>query len=206
MIAIVDYGMGNLRSVQKALEKVGYEAKITSEVKDIDSCSGIVLPGVGSFPSAMKNLRSLGLEKVIKGQVAKGKPFLGICLGFQILFSFSEERAGSEGLDIFEGKVTKLPDHLKVPHMGWNQVSYRKKSVMFDRIPDNSFFYFVHSYCVCPKDRAIVCSITNYGVDFVSSIVKDSVFAVQFHPEKSQHLGLHLLSNFGRTVKCWQKG
>jgi glutamine amidotransferase len=130
----------------------------------------------------------------------RGKPFLGICLGLQLLFSFSEEGGGCQGLDILKGKVCKLPCDLKVPHMGWNQVTYRKESVMFRGIPDNSFFYFVHSYCVYPEDEAIVCSVTDYGVDFVSSIEKGNVFAVQFHPEKSQDFGLRLILNFGS--KC----
>jgi glutamine amidotransferase len=201
MIAIIDYGMGNLRSVQKGLEKSGFQAEITSEPEGAKKAQGIVLPGVGAFAEAMANLREKGLDLVIKEEVAKGKPLLGICLGLQLLFDYSEEGEGSEGLGIFSGRVRRLPQHLKVPHMGWNQVKIKKTNPLFTGVADNSYFYFVHSYYVDPEDEGIIAGTTEYGLEFVSMVAQDRIFGVQFHPEKSSSLGLQMLANFGRLVE-----
>ncbi|HAA90725.1 MAG: Imidazole glycerol phosphate synthase subunit HisH [Thermoanaerobacterales bacterium 50_218] len=200
MIAIIDYGMGNLRSVQKGLEKSGFQAEITSEPEEVKKARGIVLPGVGAFAEAMANLRKKGLDRVIREEVAKGKPFLGICLGLQLLFDYSEEGEGSEGLGIFPGRVRRLPENVKVPHMGWNQVKIKKATPLFSGIADNSYFYFVHSYYVDPEDEGIIAGTTEYGIEFVSMVAQDRIFGVQFHPEKSSSLGLQILANFGRLV------
>ena len=201
MIAIIDYGMGNLRSVAKALEAAGAaDVRITSDPKIISQADKIVLPGVGAFKEAMRELRRLGLIKAIKDNIFK-KPFLGICLGLQLLFSESEEGGKVKGLGIFPGIVKRFPDKLKVPHMGWNQVritNHESRITNFRNIPDNAFFYFCHSYYVVPKDKRLIAAVTDYGKDFVSAIAKDNLFACQFHPEKSQESGLRLLKNFAR--------
>lgn len=198
MIAIVDYGMGNLRSVEKGFKKIGIEAEVTSSAGVIDNADAIVLPGVGAFRDCIKNLSELSLtEAVIKG-IRKGKPYLGICLGLQVLFTESEEFGRCGGLDIFRGRVVRFSIDEKVPHMGWNTVSIRRRPPIFDGIPEKSHFYFVHSYYVVPEDSSIVAGITDYGVDFTSMIWKDNVFATQFHPEKSQGLGLKVLAGFGK--------
>lgn len=204
MIAIIDYGMGNLRSVQKAFERIGHSAVVTRDKKVIANADKIVLPGVGAFPDCMKNLADLGLiEPIIKG-VEAGKPFLGICLGLQLLFTESEEFGTHKGLDIIEGRVIRFPEglssngtRLKIPHMGWNEIRMKKKTPILDGIPDGSYLYFVHSYYVVPEDKETIATTTDYGVEFVSSIWKDNIFACQFHPEKSQQAGLKILVNFG---------
>ena len=208
MIAIIDYGMGNLRSVQKGFEKVGYDTIVTSNSEDILSADGVVLPGVGAFKDCMNNLREGKLIDPIHKIIEEGKPFLGICLGLQLLFTESEEFGIHKGLGIIKGRVVKFSfstQGLKIPHMGWNSIkkSGQKNqfSPMFEGIPDNSYFYFVHSYYVVPEDDNIVASKTDYGIDFVSSISKDNIFACQFHPEKSQEMGLRLLKNFGDICK-----
>lgn len=205
MIAVVDYGMGNIRSVEKGLIKVGADARITSDPKVIADAKGIVLPGVGAFRDCMKNLDKLDLLDFIIKEVKKGKPFLGICLGLQILFTESEEFGVCKGMDLFKGKVVKFKfdgnqQSLKIPHMGWNNVRLTKKPQIFEGIPDKSYFYFVHSYYVVPADEDIVAARTEYGTDFVSMVWKDNVFATQFHPEKSQQMGLKILDNFSRFV------
>ncbi len=206
MIAIVDYGMGNLRSVLKAFEAVGADARVTSKSSDILNAQAVVLPGVGAFRDCMKNLDQLGLIDSVKKSVAGGKPFLGICLGLQVLFAQSEEFGDVEGLDLVPGKVLRFspenpaagePD-LKVPHMGWNQVKIQKPSPLFEGVPDEAYFYFVHSYYVQPDDPKIAATTTSYGKEFVSGIQYDNVHAFQFHPEKSQKLGLQMLRAFSR--------
>jgi imidazole glycerol-phosphate synthase subunit HisH len=208
MIAIIDYGMGNLRSVQKGFERMGHEAVVTSDAKTILSASKVVLPGVGAFPDCMSNLREYGLIDVVHESISSGKPFLGICLGLQLLFSESEEFGISKGLDIIKGRVIRFKgpafdtssfqlDALKVPHMGWNSISIKRRSPALQDVPDNSNVYFVHSFHVVPEDKSVVATTTSYGIDFVSSIWKDNIFAVQFHPEKSQALGLSILKRFG---------
>lgn len=202
MIAIVDYGMGNLRSVEKGFLKVGIEAKVTSDPADVDGAKGVVLPGVGAFRDCMRNLADMNLTEAIIRAVRKGKPYLGICLGLQVLFSESEEFGRCRGLDIFSGRVLQFPrDGLKVPHMGWNGIKIIKASPLISDIPDESYFYFVHSFYVAPDDKDIIATTTDYGGDFTSMIWKDNVFATQFHPEKSQTLGLKMLKNFGEFVE-----
>jgi glutamine amidotransferase len=202
MIAIVDYGMGNLRSVEKGFLKVGVEAKIVSDPKAVDNAKGVVLPGVGAFRDCIRNLKDLNLTESIIRAIEKGKPYLGICLGLQVLFSESEEFGRCKGLDIFKGKVLRFPESdLKVPHMGWNSLKILRRPPILDDIPDGGYFYFVHSFYVAPEDKDINATVTDYGVEFTSMIWKDNVFATQFHPEKSQTLGLRILKAFGEFVK-----
>ncbi len=202
MIAIVDYGMGNLRSVEKGFIKVGIDARITNRPEVIERADGVVLPGVGAFKDCMRELTSLELTDAIVQAVKKGKPYLGICLGLQVLFSESEEFGRCRGLDIFKGKVVRFQDGtLKIPHMGWNELTIQKQNPLLNGIEDKTYFYFVHSFYVAPEDDSIIATTTDYGLNFTSMIWKDNVFAVQFHPEKSQSAGLRLLENFGRFVK-----
>jgi glutamine amidotransferase len=192
--------MGNLRSVQKGFERVGREAVVTSDAKTILSAGKVVLPGVGAFPDCMRNLEQNGLIDVVHQTIKSGKPFLGICLGLQLLFSESEEFGLSKGLDIIKGRVErfKIQDStLKVPHMGWNSISIKRRAPALQDVPDNSHVYFVHSFHVVPEDKNVIATTTDYGIEFVSSIWKDNIFAVQFHPEKSQTLGLSILKRFG---------
>ncbi|OQW31618.1 MAG: imidazole glycerol phosphate synthase subunit HisH [Nitrospira sp. SG-bin1] len=199
MIAIIDYGMGNLRSVSKAFEAVGHQAIVTREAASIQNASHVVLPGVGAFGDCMANLKQYDLIEPIKAVIQSGKPFLGICLGFQLLFTESEEFGRHEGLDIFPGKVRAFSKDrtLKVPHMGWNQISIQSSCPLFQGIADGSNWYFVHSYFVDPRDGHMTATTTTYGISFTSSIWKDNVVACQFHPEKSQAVGLQLIKNFG---------
>jgi glutamine amidotransferase len=199
MIAIVDYGMGNLRSVSKAFESVGHHAVVTRDPATIQKASHIVLPGVGAFGDCMANLEQFDLIEPARSAIRSGKPFLGICLGLQLLFTESEEFGLHQGLDIVPGKVKKfsLDPALKVPHMGWNQVHVERDCPFFNNIPNGSDWYFVHSYFVDPADPAVAATTTTYGVSFVSTIWKDNVVACQFHPEKSQSVGLQFLKNFG---------
>ncbi len=201
MIAIVDYGMGNLRSVEKGFKKVGVEARVTSNPKYVDDAAAIVLPGVGAFRDCIRNLTDLSLTDAIAKSIQKGKPYLGICLGLQVLFSESEEFGRCKGLDIFRGKVVRFQISEKVPHMGWNNVRIVRRPPILSGIADESFFYFVHSYYVVPDEKDVVAGTTDYGVNFTSMIWKDNVFATQFHPEKSQNLGLKVLAGFGEFVK-----
>jgi glutamine amidotransferase len=202
MIAIIDYGMGNLRSVQKAFERVGYEAVVTREAGQIESARGVVLPGVGAFSACMENLGRFGLIEPICDIVRRKKPFLGICLGFQLLFSESEEFGRQKGLDLLPGKVVGFHSKrgLKVPHMGWNTLHKKKDSAFLEGVPSGEFVYFVHSFYVVPEDASVIATDTEYGSAFVSSIATDTLFACQFHPEKSQEIGLRILSNYGRFV------
>ncbi len=196
MIVVIDYGMGNLHSVRKALEVVGANARVSSRAKDILKADKIVFPGVGSFGEAMKELKRRKLVQPIKDAIAEGKPFLGLCLGLQLLFERSEEAPGVKGLGVLKGEVKRFKlKGFKVPHMGWNSIK-NKRSDIFDKVPDNSYMYFVHSYYVKPKDKKVVLSTTSYGIDFASGVCKDNVYAFQFHPEKSQALGLKILKNF----------
>lgn len=203
MIAIVDYGMGNLRSVQKGLERVGCKAQVTREAQQIVSAQGVVLPGVGAFNACMENLRRFGLVEPIRQVVRGKKPFLGICLGFQLLFTESEEFGPQKGLDLFPGRVVgfRAENGLKVPHMGWNRIGKKKESPFLEGISDGDFVYFVHSYYVAPEDESVVATTTDYGTSFVSSIATDHLFASQFHPEKSQEIGLRILANFARFAE-----
>ncbi|MBI5453500.1 MAG: imidazole glycerol phosphate synthase subunit HisH [Deltaproteobacteria bacterium] len=203
MIAIIDYDMGNLRSVAKAFEKVGATATVTRDPKVMNDASHVVLPGVGAFKDCMRNLEAYGLIDPIARAVASGKPFLGICLGLQLLFDESSEFGVHKGLGLIPGKVVRFPSskdeagmELKVPHMGWNEVEKAKDSPLLEGVTDGTYFYFVHSYYAVPEDAAVTLTKTGYGVEFTSSIAKDNVFACQFHPEKSQKAGLKVLKNF----------
>jgi len=201
-IVVVDYGMGNLRSVQKGLEKAGCQAVVSSDPARIESAAGIVLPGVGAFRDCMANLTRARLVDPVLESIEKGKPFLGICLGMQLLLGVSEEFGTHEGLGIVPGRVVRFPADrdLKVPHMGWNRVHFSGASPLFEGIPDGSYFYFVHSYYADPDSSEAVSGWTDYGVRFCSSISMDNIFACQFHPEKSQRWGLKILENFGNIV------
>lgn len=198
MIAIIDYGMGNLRSVQKGFERVGQSATIVHNPADLEAADRAVLPGVGAFEDAMLELRRRELVGPIRDFVASGKPFLGICLGLQLLFDVSYEGGTHPGLGIVPGEVVRfdLPAEFKVPHMGWNQLSIRRPAPLLDGLTEGTHVYFVHSYHVVPRDRSVVATETDYGGPFVSSLWQGNVFATQFHPEKSQADGLRILRNF----------
>jgi len=201
VIAIVDYGAGNLRSVQKALEKLGYEARLTSEPKEVSSSAGVILPGVGSACGIMGGLRRSGMVAPIKDVIARGIPFLGVCMGLQVLFTGSDEGGGEECLDVLPGRVRRLPPGLKVPHMGWNGVRQLTPHPLWQSIPDGSYFYFVHSYYVDPIDRSVIAGETEYGIPFTSAIARGNLMGTQFHPEKSGALGVRLYESFARLVK-----
>jgi glutamine amidotransferase len=199
MIAIIDYGMGNLRSVSKAFEAVGHQAAVTRDPSVIGNASHVVLPGVGAFGECMANIEQYGLVEPTRKAIQSGKPFLGICLGLQLLFTESEEFGIHKGLGIIPGRVRRfdIDPALKVPHMGWNQVVIQRACPLFEGIADGDYWYFVHSYFVEPADRQVAATTTTYGLPFVSSIWRDNVLACQFHPEKSQAVGLRLIKNFG---------
>ncbi len=200
MIVVVDYGMGNLRSVQKGFEKVGEYAVISRDQKEIREADKLVLPGVGAFPQCMQNLAGLDLIDPIRDFIASERPFLGICLGLQLLFDESEEFGGHDGLGIVPGKVRQFDRSmgLKIPHMGWNEVFFINDCPLFTGIPDGSFFYFVHSFFVDPENPQDTAAESEYGIRFTCAVQRNNLFAVQFHPEKSQDLGLTILKNFGR--------
>lgn len=208
MIVVIDYGLGNLRSVSKALEAIGCNVEVTNDARKIGQANALVLPGVGAFKRGMENLRRLNLVSFILEAVSKGKPILGICLGLQLLFTESQEHGLSEGLDIIKGRVKKFPAGVKLPHMGWNTIktSYSgslkvedssiRNIRMFDDIPNGAYFYFLHSYFVEPEDKEVISATTEYGREFVCAIQKDNIWGVQFHPEKSSAIGLRFLKNF----------
>lgn len=200
MLVLVDYGMGNIRSVSKALEKVGFSPIITRDPDLILRADALVVPGVGAFKDAVSNLKNLGLFSAILRHIEKGKPYLGICLGLQLLFEKSYEFGEEKGFGILEGEVILLPPQVKVPHIGWNQIWKTRESLLLEGIKDGDYFYFVHSYHVVPKRREVIATLTDYGVEFVSSVEYQKIFGLQFHPEKSQKLGLKLLENFKRIV------
>lgn len=210
MISIIDYGMGNLRSVEKAFERVGFETVITNRPEIIDKSDKIVLPGVGAFKDACDGLRGIDLVDPIRDHINKGKPFLGICLGLQLLFTRSTEGGEQRGLGIVDGEVVRFESSqtdyhsglesgahkLKIPHMGWNGIQIKKKVPLLKGVPDNTYMYFVHSYYVIPEQPEIIATETEYGERFVSMISFENIFATQFHPEKSQFCGLQILENF----------
>ena len=200
MIALVDYGMGNLRSVEKALQKVGGNVQIVRTPEELKRSDRLVLPGVGAFGDCMRNLAEQHLIEPLKTFIQSGKPFLGICLGYQALFESSEEAGGVQGLGIFRGKVVRFPNGtLKVPQIGWNRIRIAKTTCpLLQGVPDGSHVYFVHSYFPEPEDSTIVCTQTDYSTSFVSMIWSKNLFACQFHPEKSQSVGLKILENFVR--------
>jgi glutamine amidotransferase len=202
LITVVDYGMGNLRSVSKALEAVGFNVKVSSFPEDIKNAKAIVVPGVGAFADAVHNLKRFKLFDEIINHIEKGKPYLGICLGLQLLFEYGYEFGEHRGLGVLKGKVIKF-DHksgVKIPHMGWNQVWIRKKEGLFSNIKDGEFFYFVHSYYADTENEEDIASFTDYSINFCSAVQKGNIWAVQFHPEKSQKAGLKLLNNFKNFV------
>jgi glutamine amidotransferase len=203
-IAIIDYGMGNLRSVQKGLERVGHKAVVTRDAATIEAAAGVVLPGVGAFGACMENLRTYGLIDSVKRVIDNGTLFLGICLGMQLLFEESEEFGPVRGLGMFPGRVVRFADQpgLQVPHMGWNQIRKRQDVPILRDIDDGTYVYFVHSYYVVPSDAALTATSTEYGIEFASAIWRDNVFATQYHPEKSQAVGLKILENFGALVSA----
>jgi imidazole glycerol-phosphate synthase subunit HisH len=198
MIAIIDYGMGNLRSVQKGFEKIGHQAIVTSDPAKVAAADKVVLPGVGAFEDAIAELRRLKLDRPVLDAIDSGKPFLGICLGLQLLFDVSYENGRHEGLGVLPGEVVRfdLPKGYTVPHMGWNQLAIRRPAPILSGIAEGTYVYFVHSYYVVPKDPQVIAVETDYGGAFCSMIWRDNVFATQFHPEKSQAEGLRILKNF----------
>ena len=198
MTAIIYYDAGNIKSVEKALQKLGEEAVITREKETILSAARVILPGVGAFGSAMERLRTYGLDEVIYKVVKKGTPFLGICLGLQLLFEKSEESEGIRGLGILPGQIVRLPEEkgIKIPHMGWNSLKYPNPGRLFTGIEENSYVYFVHSYYLKAQEEEIVTASSEYGTLIHASVEKDNVFACQFHPEKSSETGLKILRNF----------
>ncbi len=202
MIALVDYGMGNLGSVDKALRRVGCDVRVTQDPGAVRDAPAVVLPGVGAFGDCMSNLTRLGLAQAVVDGIAAGKPFLGICLGLQVLFDESDEAPGVAGLGVLEGRVERFRHDLKVPHIGWNQIVVRgERPPHLEAIPDGSYLYFVHSYYVVPRDESVIATTTEYGYEFVSSVWRGNLFASQFHPEKSQSVGLQILENFSREVE-----
>ena len=198
MIAIIDYDAGNIKSVEKALQKLGAEVVITKDPEVILSADKVILPGVGAFGDAMANLKKYKLDEVIHRVVEKGTPFLGICLGLQLLFERSDETPGVEGLGILKGEILRIPekDDLKIPHMGWNSLHLQNNGRLFAGLEEQSYVYFVHSYYLKAKEEEIVKATTDYSVDIHASVEKDNVFACQFHPEKSSDVGLKILKNF----------
>lgn len=201
MIAIVDYDAGNLKSVEKALKFLGEESVVTRDRQEILNADKVILPGVGAFGVAMENLRKYELDKVMKEVVEKKMPFMGICLGLQLLFEGSEESGGVEGLHILEGEIRKFPKEsgLKIPHIGWNSLELQNNGRLFQNISQDAFVYFVHSYYLKAKEESIVKASVKYGVDVHASVEKDNVFACQFHPEKSGSIGLNILKNFAKA-------
>lgn len=196
MIAIIDYGAGNLRSVVNAITRLGYQSKITSSPSEVLDARAVILPGVGAAGDTVQNLKKLGMVDSIGKLIAEGRPFFGVCIGLQILFSDTEEGGGHECLGIIPGRVRKLPSGLKIPHMGWNQVKQRVSHPVFDGIPDGANFYFVHSYYAEPEDRSLVAGETDYGLPICSVVARGNLVATQFHPEKSGELGLRMYDNF----------
>ena len=198
MIAIIDYDAGNIKSVEKALQYLGEEVIITREAEVILNADGVILPGVGAFGDAMDKLNRYGLTEVIHQYVETGKPFLGICLGLQLLFEESEESPGVRGLHLLDGKIVRIPaeNGLKVPHIGWNDLSFPREGKLFRGLKEHSYVYFVHSFYLQAEEEQVVTATAEYGVNIHASVEKGNVFACQFHPEKSSDVGLRILKNF----------
>ncbi len=196
MIAIIDYGMGNLRSVQKAFEYLGFEAVVTSDTKIMEKADKLVLPGVGAFGDAIATIREKSFDKVIYEATDKKKPFLGICLGMQMVFDKSYEYGEYEGLGLIKGEVKLLPDNVKKPHIGWNSLNIKMRAPLYEGLPESPYVYFVHSYYL-ETDAPVISATTNYGKEIQVAVQKDNIFALQFHPEKSGDKGLQILKNFG---------
>lgn len=209
-LIIIDYGMGNLRNVQKAFERIGVAAQISARPADLESADGLILPGVGAFGDAMDNLRAAGLIEPICRLARAGKPLLGICLGLQLLFEESEELGHHQGLGLIPGRVIRFAERLKVPHIGWNQLeicacqddaTWAAQNALLAGVPDGSYAYFVHSYYAVPSDLSFVLATTRYGIEFASVVGKDNIFGLQPHPEKSQQVGQQILKNFANLVE-----
>jgi len=195
-VTIVDYGAGNLRSVERAVARAGFESLISSRPEDVGAAGVLIVPGVGAAADTMRNLRERGLVEPIRRHIAAGRPFLGVCMGLQALLTVSEEGGEHECLGVIPGRVRRLPEGLKVPHMGWNRVRQRRPHPVFDGIPEGAYFYFVHSYYPDPEDDSVVVGETDYGLTFASVVAADSLVATQFHPEKSGGAGLRFYDNF----------
>ena len=202
MVAIIDYGAGNILSVQKALDHIGCENVVTSDREVIMSADGAVLPRVGSFGDAMDNLHKNGLTQAVKNFMSSGRPFLGICLGLQVLFDSSEETPDAAGLSVFSGKVRRFPAGigLKIPQIGWNSIDYERGCPIFKGLPENPYVYFVHSYYLEASDESVVSAVAEYGVRYHAAVARGNVFATQFHPEKSGEVGLQILRNFAELI------
>ncbi len=196
MIAIVDYGVGNVGNVQNALERLGVECVVTSDVRLVEKADGIILPGVGAFKSGMNNLQGASLDGLIKARASTGTPLLGICLGMQLLFEKSEEGGGCDGLGLIAGEVVKFRQGPKIPHVGWNRLRSLRPSLLTSGLGEGEYFYFVHSYCCMPRDSKTILGVAEYGGEFAAAVGKFNIFGVQFHPEKSGEAGLILLRNF----------
>ena len=199
MLAVIDYGAGNLRSVMHALKHLNAEnVQLVQQPQELEGATKIILPGVGAFGAGMQILRKQGLIEPIKAAIADGIPYLGICLGMQFLFEYSDEMGEHEGLGVLQGKVTRFPafEDLKVPHMGWNNLTPTRESVLLEKMPDNPYAYFVHSYYCEPADESDILITVDYGIPFTAGVERDNVYGVQFHPEKSQQVGLQILRNF----------
>ncbi len=198
MIVIINYGSGNLKSIKNGFTKIGKETVISQDIREMEKADALVLPGVGAFGTAMEHLENY--RNIIHEHINNGKPFLGVCLGLQVLFTKSHENKGVKGLDVFKGEVVKIPEEgLKIPHMGWNDLKIVNECPLLDRI-GKDYMYFVHSYYVKPDDEDIIAATTNYGVDLTAAVCRDNVFATQFHPEKSGEVGLNILKNFVKTI------
>ncbi|UCD08559.1 MAG: imidazole glycerol phosphate synthase subunit HisH [Dehalococcoidales bacterium] len=201
MIAVIDYGAGNIRNVVNAINQLGYQIQLTNDPAEVLSADTVILPGVGAAGDTVSSLKKLNLIEPVRRIIAENRSFMGICIGLQVLFTNTEEDGGQDCLNAFPGMVKKLPEGLKIPHMGWNQVKQKIDHPVFDGIPDNSNFYFVHSYYVDPEDKSFIAGTTEYGVEFCSIIAKGNVIGTQFHPEKSGDVGLKIYDNFLRNAK-----
>jgi glutamine amidotransferase len=206
MIAIIDYSAGNLRSVVNAISRLGYQPRITSDPAEVVKAQAVILPGVGAAGDTMDNLKRLKLVAPIRQLITDGRPFLGVCVGLQVLFTSTEEGGGHECLDVIPGQVRQLPSGLKIPHMGWNQLRQTLPHPIFEGIPDEANFYFVHSYYVEPEDRSLVAGETEYGIRLCSVVARGNLIATQFHPEKSGEVGLKLYDNFIRLALAARVG
>jgi len=201
MIAVIDYGAGNLRSVTNALARLGYQPKVTSKPEDVENASAVIFPGVGAAGDAMESLRESGMDEAIGNAIREGQPLFAVCIGMQVLLSATEEGGWNECLGVIPGTVRRLPGNLKVPHIGWNQVRQLAKHPIFEGIPDESNFYFVHSYYPQPEDDSLVAGTTEYGMTMCSVLLRDNLIATQFHPEKSGGLGLRMYGNFLKMAR-----